>query len=469
LACLLVPGVGYAGDGDWSGPIRLWADRCEVSDVAGRIRAEGRVRVALADRTITADAVLCRFVRDPVTGRRIITQLTASGGVALIESRRLASGDMVDADVSGRELTMDREAGGTLAAVTDARLRLTERGDRALVALFQGSSIEFIDRGLQRTVVVREGTLTGCDRPDPHYCIEAREIELTEGQFVIARHAAVRLWGTKIVSLPVLRFGLGEASDHSPVPRLGVTKTSGPFVRWLCDLPSSRRGTYDLLLQYSTRRSATWRLRAEGTQRLRLFVHAAAKEEMFGRRERGIVVSTLPQVGVRAIAGPFVLTADYGYYREAPSGVHERRRNIEASYESPQWSVASWARLWLGAGVRRAWYPSGDPFEMSVGDVSGEIDLSPATTLRLGYRRASTNHKTPFLFDDVDLEDEARVGLRIGRRWGALDFLVRYDMDDHRVFGYDVSFTRNEHCLAPRLTYSSRDRSVGLEIGIPGL
>jgi len=91
--------------------------------------------------------------------------------------------------------------------------------------------------------------------------------------------------------------------------------------------------------------------------------------------------------------------------------------------------------------------------------------LASGVSGEIGYYRSFVSGGTPFEFDDVDLPNEARLGLagRLSRKWGA-GGAVRLDMERGRTFDTALWLESIQHCLAYRLTW--QERRGTLEIGV---
>ena len=449
---------------------RIRADKVSVDETAGVIRAEGHVHAILPDRDVVANIVICDFHRDPATGEITITRFSAPGEVVVTAPYETSVGKL-ESRISGKDLLLDRTAEGGTGVVNDAELAVTRPGLTPVTAFFRGSRIQISERGPQSEAVIINARFTTCDRDPPHFEVAAREIKITPGQSVIARHAAIFLFGHKMISVPSLRFGLSGADSggESFLPRIGAGKTSGLYLRWSYDLEPEHPGKNDILLQYSSRRAPTVRLRAQGAGILRPFFTVAAKEEQPGRRTSGVVLSTLPQVGMVFDSKHWRAVADYAYYRESPSSAHAHRRNIEFVYQAPIDQLSPHVSLGCEGAVRRSWYSTGAQLDAAWGRVWIQRDFRPNLSGLLAFSQVWTNHDTPFIFDDYDTETAVGVGIaRDWRKWHA-SLLLTYDLEQGEIYSVNAAVGKDLHCLSPRLTYSSRDRSIGIDVGLVGL
>jgi hypothetical protein len=100
----------------------------------------------------------------------------------------------------------------------------------------------------------RDGTMEGadldastCDRPEPHYLLRARVVEVEPGKRIVLRRAKAILWGRTLVTLPTLVIPLTALPRrHGYLPEFGRSQDEGWFVKsaFSYQVPRWSPGTY---------------------------------------------------------------------------------------------------------------------------------------------------------------------------------------------------------------------------------
>jgi hypothetical protein len=86
------------------------------------------------------------------------------------------------------------------------------------------------------------------------------------------------------------------------------------------------------------------------------------------------------------------------------------------------------------------------------------------------YIRRFTGGSTPFAFDTVDTQNEARLRAQgsLGGRY-TVAALARYDMDQRQFFDYEIAVALRLRCVEPRFTYRRLGQQIGFTITLPAL
>jgi hypothetical protein len=90
--------------------------------------------------------------------------------------------------------------------------------------------------GTQNDFFASTGTLTTCDLEHPHYDLDSNDIEVRYGVRAILRRAVLRLFGTKIATLPYVVIPLDDRSYRN-LPEMGYDVDEGYFIKTRYGIP----------------------------------------------------------------------------------------------------------------------------------------------------------------------------------------------------------------------------------------
>ena len=192
-------------------PVSYEANRVEYDFDAQTVLLEGRVKVRYRD-----------------------VELTAGRGMLKRKSRILEAEGLVDSTGMTRELPVFRRGGEEVRGLKMIYNLRTERGQVA------GGRTEFerkylhgdtIRTARDRTVRVRGGLLTTCDRDTPHTDFYCKDLKVIPNDKAIARSVFLRLWGVPVAWVPFYVFPM-QKGRHSGVltPSYGSNERDGLFV-----------------------------------------------------------------------------------------------------------------------------------------------------------------------------------------------------------------------------------------------
>ncbi|MHB0912015.1 MAG: hypothetical protein ACYC2Y_01040 [Armatimonadota bacterium] len=416
--------------------VTLTADRLEGSDATGDVKATGSVVFTSESRTLIGDS----FTYNYKTEHGLATDARASSGGLYFKGAELAS-----------------------------------------------------EPGLY---TIKKARLTGCDREEhPHYYLSAREMVIEPGKELVAKNVSLFLGGMKILYLPKYSVGLGEGGGGSKLPIIGASEESGLFTGYEFDLGSGERTTGGLAVRLSAREVLQAGLMYDRIDDKPIFVRMSYRMPFYGGARPYLLVSRLPEVGVRFTSEPrlegsreplnlfsgsfekvsdgkpkieWAAEASIGRFAEEPTDVSENRLDAR---------VTAWLTP-IPIGKRTCISP-GVVFSTSrYGDSSYDVLGFRVTLARqfaenlygeLSFAERRTSGETPFDFDRVELSRElsGRVQFPVG------DFLIgvggRYDLRGGEFFDAEYSLGKTFHCLQPEISWRKREKELSFNLKLVGM
>ena len=186
-----------------SSPLRVTAERTEFDHLTEEFKAVGSVVVTQGAVRLTAD----QAVLHKLSGR-----LTATGHVHLQ--------DQVT-DVRAEELTINVNTESVL--VVNGKIVLKETGTWLRGRLFQRFS--------ETRYRVKDGTFTNCDADDgqiPDWSFSFENVEVEQGDSVLAENAWLNVRNQPVVPIPALRYPMpGARKTGFLVPTIGYDNVLG--------------------------------------------------------------------------------------------------------------------------------------------------------------------------------------------------------------------------------------------------
>jgi len=323
---------------------------------------------------------------------------------------------------------------------------------------FRAGALE-IARARQAAYDVEFSTC-GLDNPD--FLVSADRIEIVPEKRIEARGVVVELFRRRVVRLPRLLYRLGagraQARQALPVARPGYSQASGFSVAQ--PIPMGR--DFDAEVEPTTRAGLRGRLLYQPEGIPSLYADLAWKQEEGVRDRRPVLVSRMPEVGLRLGRGRRRNLAA-GYYREHDTGARSGRLHLEHEVSVLDRGTRPGVSLRLGG--RASFYTSGDFYRNVYAEVAvgrgGEDTFEEA-----GLRLNDIGGDTPFLWDSVQVLTEVFGAKRIALGDYRLEGAVRYDLDVEKIHDLQLAVGRRFSCLEPEIRYSTRSRgfSIGLKV-----
>ncbi|MGD9497437.1 MAG: hypothetical protein AB7Y46_14145 [Armatimonadota bacterium] len=358
-------------------------------------------------------------------------------------------------------------------------------GERVWGYAYAGE-IETIDD----VVYVIDGRFTTCDQPEPHYALEVDRIRYRPDTMQLtAWSGALRLYGVRIPLVPRVTVGLAEQQQRcSPIywfspgysGRDGLRMQADRSLRSL-DLPVE--GT--LSLKLTQRRGLRGELEmrhAWGNFAGRLNV--TYEEDVQSDLEHFATINRLPELGVvgswegggrgldRVELGLWAGRYTQQAHPEAGPGedITRQRLLLEARYVGNEPGRAKRAGAWWWVGGSQAFYDDGASYRWLEGGMGAALEPADWFSAWAEVSHRLPGGKTPFTFDDIDIQTElaALARVRLSPIW-RLDLGGRYDFDLETLRDYSVELRRRSHCLTWTAEYNDVGESIRLGVEINGL
>ncbi len=361
--------------------------------------------------------------------------------------------------------------------------------------------------------VATNASVTACMGPDPHWELVGGTIELIPNVRWLARDVGLEFFGRRLITVRQVGrdispregapSGLREAQQFAPT--LGYNNRDGFFLEKDLDLVQSRRLAASLNLNLGTGRGLRGALEAGTGGLWRMAGAVSYREDAPNQRARFLELTRLPELGViygrrtAARAGQFLPQQIAGvavprnapeldrwvYAAQASGGFFMQRRGEGSLPENVKeegsrvllQAQAARPRLRLSDGVsldnlrvmiRQSFYSSGDRYTVAGMGIGKHWKLGPLTA---GVERLShaTEGRSPFLFDEVEIEEEwrPRAELRAGG-WNA-SWHGRYDERRGGWYDHRIALGHRMDCIDFRAGYSTRRDQFTFDIRLLGL
>ncbi|MDO8588676.1 MAG: hypothetical protein Q7T82_16735 [Armatimonadota bacterium] len=208
IAVLTSPVLGQASDTDL---IHFNADLLRVT-VDNKVVATGNVRATYREYTVTS-------------GKAVSDQKTS---IATFEENVVLSAQGVE--VKGEQLTLNlKTRQWELKSANSTLTPEALKGSAKSPVFISGRQLTGT---ADNQVSVRDGSLTTCNLPEPHYVLEAREVDVYPERKVIAKKVTLYALGHKFFTLPALSIPLNRPGSRSNlIPQVGQTQAEGAFVK----------------------------------------------------------------------------------------------------------------------------------------------------------------------------------------------------------------------------------------------
>lgn len=348
---------------------------------------------------------------------------------------------------------------------------------------FYGDKME--RRGSEYIII--NGTVTPCDDPDDIVlgASAKRLIYNSESGYVNVYGGGLNLLGHKIPLLPHIRFKHGMKDDIGgedlPIP--GYSYFDGVYIPFGWVFTNEEDDWYGHLnVTLGTR--SHFRGRADYVRDLSrdtLGIYASHKEYVTDDITKQLVLSRVPELSYARRIGPldpthtFEVGTNFGRFIEsekklyAPK-VRENRTSAWLAYVHRPDNRLKLRGQWAETRVTQNFYTDGTRFR----DLSVELGTGGQLLRNVDASVALVNHHTtgssPFRFDDVDINHEAKGGLdwHISQRW-ALSADGRYDIERDALRDYRVEISRRSRYLTWGLRYDFSEKGVALNLAVNGL
>ena len=450
--------------------IHVQADMSEYDPVGEQFTASGNVRVTYEDVLLTADTVS----GDGATG-----DIEALGGVTF--------------QSEGRSLTGESFTYNFKTKVGNARNASASIDN----IFFRGEEL----KSEPGRYTVTGSSFTTCNAEKPHYHLSARELVIEPGKKLLARDVGIVLFGNRLIRVPKYSMGLsGEKESKSTFPAIGISGRYGIYAGYELDLATGPRTIGTLDVRLSTREVLQGGLMYDRLAGRPVFLRATYKQPFYGGGRSDLMVSRLPEIGVRFSSGraagrrssarePLDLSRGLiDPLRPASPGIGLNvigelgvGKLIEEPHQISSERVDGRVVAWLdpvgldsrtlvspGVSARLSHYGGGDDYSALGFRLAVARRLGTDSFASLTYVTHSIHGQTPFEFDKIELADELAGRIRFPAGSVVLELGGRYDLRGHRFFDTEISVAKTMHCLEPKLTWRNRFQEFSVDVGLVG-
>ena len=177
---------------------------------------------------------------DEADGNLATTIFNLSGHVKVIGHGAIINGERITADLTNRSY----RAYDANSQLSPSLIKGQIRGD-----LYTKGAESFGNQGETRTYA---GSVTTCDKPDPHFELESDDTVVRPGRRAIFRKAHLRVFGHTILSLPFLSVPLDDRT-YNNLPQVGQSQDEGYYVKNRFGVPIKGNTFLNTRLDYMTK------------------------------------------------------------------------------------------------------------------------------------------------------------------------------------------------------------------------
>lgn len=380
----------------------------------------------------------------------------------------------------------------------------------------------------ERAGLLTSAAFTTCDADRMHYRITAQEIRLSPDQRLRARRVRIYFGNTRLISLPSLAINVGRGDDRQTIiPRPGYSSDDGLFLASKYSLIDTAEQDVNLRLRLTSRNSIQGGITASSTiagdareappylpdsdselreesvllprvrrdvlvfptdrQReplLSAFGGALVRERMYDIDQRNLMVTRLPELGVRYVSPQLDISrvtgqpeagvryearACWGKYKESPDGERAGRLDVRSTASTTLATFGESTALRLAGLARYSSYDTGESYRV----IGGALDVSrifpSGSFASIRFLAHGTSGSTPFEFDDIDIKRELQAVGRYVRGRNTYGILLDYDLDKSSLRDWEFSISRKLHCLEPGISWRNRFSQISFTVKVLGL
>jgi len=380
----------------------------------------------------------------------------------------------------------------------------------------------------ERTGLLTDATFTTCDVGRMHYRITAREIALSPDQRLRARRVRIFFGNTRLISLPSLVVNVGSDEDRQTIiPRPGYDSDDGFFLASRYSLMDTAKQNVNLRLRLTSRNNIQGGITASRTiigdarevppylpdfdselrresvllprvgrdglafpkdrhrePLLSVFGGALVRERMYDIDQRNLMVTRLPELGVRYVSPRLNVSSvtglpevgvqyegriSWGKYKESPDGERAGRLDIRGTASTALATFGESTALRLAGLARYSSYNTGESYRA----IGGALDFSrifpSGSFASIRFIAHGTSGSTPFEFDDIDIKRELQAVGRYVHGRNTYGILLDYDLDKSSLRDWEFSISRKFHCLEPGITWRNRFSQISVTVKVLGL
>lgn len=319
---------------------------------------------------------------------------------------------------------------------------------------FQASSMDMtpISRVMKGVV------FSGCGLVNPDYVLRAASVKMAGARQIAAAHVSLELFHHRVAELPQVVYRIhqnkADAKQNLPVPRPGHSLVSGFTLSQ--DVPLT--DTTDAEIEATTKVGWRGKLLYANPGRVTPYANLEWKQEHGTREPTPVLVSTLPEAGIR-FSGSSDGNLSVGYYREHDTGVRALRANLSFDHKLLDHGARAGLRLIVGGRIDQ--YSTGEAYRTAHVEVSvGRDRPVPEVFEEIGVRLNGLQGHSPFQWDQVQVQTELFAGKRIA--WGACRFEwdMRYDLGHRDIYDTEYAVAKRLRCIEPEIRYSQHRQAI---------
>jgi lipopolysaccharide assembly outer membrane protein LptD (OstA) len=404
----------------------------------------------------------------------------ASAGVRIETARGVFSGRVVHLDPTKQEFWLRNTA-----AVVDVK---PGPRDTMARAYFAGDEIG----GKPNVYYILRGRVSTCDKPNPDWAIEAREIDYdTRTGDMVVKHGRVRMYGLSLPMISPYRIALApmkKKSKRSILPGMGINKRDGIFLPYRLRLsgPEAATGlTTDFKI--TSRRGIMGRADVEHPSDTNEWsIALTRREDHFLRLQHYYSADRMPELNFTRHMYPpakmgeverqvldFSLTG--GRYHEEPAP------KLGASHSAFRLSLGvhqgfrpdcrdQLSGSWFGWEGMCNLYDTGDKYLRLLLEVGQGWRPSDRFGAGVSVRHYLKTGDTPLFLDVPDVTTEIRPAMdwQITDKW-RINGDARYAFDFDRWLDYSVAVHRQVHCVTWYVSYRLTHHAIVVGMDLSGL
>jgi len=383
---------------------------------------------------------------------------------------------------------------------------------------------------LTSTGSLRGAVFTTCDKPNPDYRVEARELTLLPNMKIRARHVSLFLGRMKVLSLPSLKFSIGGTGRSSHIfPRPAYDKEDGFSLTQTLRLIDAERtqSVADLRLtteggvqgdfttlygfdgglynrpgrrfNYDALRVGAVSLPQEpaGDPRSIESLYPAGAATLYGAgvislRQRtydinnpGLIVYRRPELGMSYVGrqiGFGAKTIDprlemypqvdvsWGRFREQPGPVNLTTRNTVGGVAAVN-LINLGPRRSLQAIAQQNWssYSSGDRYHVWSWAIDAACLFENGSFVSGRYILRDDQGTTPFEFDRLDIREEFQTASQLRFSNHVVGFVSSYNFATGKFYEYELMYGYNTDCLGAFIRWNSRIQRLSFDVSLINL
>ncbi len=302
--------------------------------------------------------------------------------------------------------------------------------------------------GTEGRMVGQKGTVSSCDRPEPHYSLQARRMDVIPDDRLILRGVGIFLGRSRVVSLGRYTISLRPRRQRSRLPlspEVGQDNINGWFVRTSIGLLDTHAQTANILMDITEKRGTGYGLEhAYKVGRLDGAFNFAAQRTAFAGREQN-----LSWRHSQILAAGLLLTLNWDQRRNTPFyglgfSNSNRMLSVRKSWRAGS-SQLDFRSVGYGAGGSR----SSDETWALLHTLSSR---SQSVNVQINLR----NNRRFGQATDSELTQRIEFHRRFSDTWDmALRFEQRVDPDRDRFTGDNFYYALDR---TPEMTFSFRPR-----------